>query len=1106
MAEEDERRAAHDLTARLAQELSAAGLEDPQVVGFGGFGAVFRCVQPSLRRAVAVKVLIVGSDEENVARFLREQQAMAALTGAPNIVNIFDVGTTSRGRPYIVMQYCPSGSLDARIRQDGPLSVSETIRVGVSIAGALEEIHRNRILHRDVKPANILFTDRDEPVLSDFGIAHIAGGFETETGAITGSPAYTAPEVLRGDAPSIASDVYGLGATLFCAVTGHAAFERRNDEDVVAQFIRIAKEPVPDIGIPGPLQVVIERAMAGNVRDRPTTAHLRRLLQQIETRPAASVDTAAIDSTLRAVRIDGRGSSRRAKDVREVVPTSDGPATNSVHRPGLPLELTSLVNRRTELSEAKKLLKTARLLTLTGVGGVGKTRLALRLAADLRRSFADGVWLVDLSELVEGALLVNVVVNAVGLRESSLRSLEEVLVEFARPRNVLLVFDSCEHVVDAVAHLAQLLLSSCSGVRIVATSRESLGVSGERSMHVPPLAIPDANTTSSVEGASSYDSVTLFIERARSIVSDFKIDEDNIHAVVGICRHLDGLPLSIEMAASRLRVMSAHQIGQNLGSRYKLLSQGNRSAPTRQQSLRLCIDWSYDLCSPIERKAWAQLSIFAGSFEIDAAEGLCERDAAPEYMADVLTSLVDKSILTRGEVDSRVRFRMLDSLREYGRERAARSGEYENLTDQHGHWYKKLALDAQSGWISPQQLGWIARLKREESNIREAIDHFVGVANVDAALEMTAALFPFWLSQGQLTEGRRWLDQSLSLRPNEGTKLRVNALFACIVLAGIQGDIVAGAKRFEEASALVAGLSDPVADARIAVAGGGLALWSGDHQLARLRLEHALTTLGAREEFMLRIPALMLLGLALAIDGDHGAAAACHEDVLEITEPRGESVYRSYSLWATGIDAIRQGHYGDAGERLERALVLASRADDLVAVAGTLESLAWTASHEGDSTRSAVLMGAAEILGSSVDTSSIIYPELIVHHNDSERSCRSALGDKAFEEAYSNGRRLGIDSAVAYALRVRQKAAPRRDDTSLTQRELQVAGLVAEGLTNKAIAARLGISQRTASGHVEHILSKLGFTSRAQIAAWIAEQRNRDRSNLTSGRRGRPHG
>nr|GLK33401.1 LuxR family transcriptional regulator [Rhodococcus wratislaviensis] len=589
--------------------------------------------------------------------------------------------------------------------------------------------------------------------------------------------------------------------------------------------------------------------------------------------------------------------------------------------------------------------------------------------------------------------------------------------------------------------------------------------------------------------------MTLFIERARSIVSDFEIDEENIHAVVGICRNLDGLPLSIEMAASRLRVMSADQIGQNLGNRYKLLRFGNRSAPTRQQSLRLCIDWSYNLCSPKERKAWAQLSVFAGSFEIDAAEGLCERGAAPEYVADVLTSLVDKSILTREEVDSKVRFRMLDSLREYGRERAMHAGEYENLTDQHGHWYKNLALDAEAEWISSEQLRWIARLKCEQSNLREAINYFIRVANVDAALEMAAALFPFWLAQGQLTEGRRWLDRSLSLRPNEGTEQRMKALFASVVLAGIQGDSVAGAARVEETAALVAGSSDQVVDARLAVAEGGLALWSGDHHLARSRLEHALTTLGTREEFMLRIPALMLLGVALAIEGDHGAAATCHKGVLEITEPRGESVYRSYSLWATGIDAIRQGLYGDARERLEQALVLASRADDLVAVAETLESLAWTASHEGDATRSAVLMGAADILGSSVDTSSVIYPELTIHHHESERSCRSVLGDKAFEEAYSNGRRLGIEGAVAYALRVRPKAAPKRDDTSLTKRELQVAGLVAEGLTNRAIAARLVISQRTASGHVEHILSKLGFTSRTQIAAWIADQRNRERSS-----------
>ncbi|MGH3803475.1 MAG: protein kinase domain-containing protein, partial [Pseudonocardiaceae bacterium] len=471
-------------TATTASELTAAGFAGAHEIGRGGFGVVYRCTQVALERTVAVKVLIAELDEENRARFFREQQVMGRLTGHPNIVNILEVGATESGLPYLVMQYHPQDSMEARIRQHGPYSLEEALRLGVKLAGALETAHQLGILHRDVKPGNILLTDFGEPALSDFGIAHISGGFQTATGTITGSPAFTAPEVLGGDSPSPASDIYGLGATLFCSLTGHAAFERRSGEQVVAQFLRITTQPVPDLrenGIANDVCAVIEQAMARDLHDRPTAAALGDELRQAQLRHGFPID----DMALREPGAERR-TPRPVSHWRRPAATSTARGNSK-----LPLELTSFVGRRSELSEAKNLLSASRLVTLTGIGGVGKTRLALKVAANAERDFADGVWLIELGELRDHSLLVDVVAANLGVHDHSARPLHEILAEYLAARELMLVLDNCEQVVDAVAKLVETLLRACPGLRILTTSREPIGIGGESVLRVSPLTVPD---------------------------------------------------------------------------------------------------------------------------------------------------------------------------------------------------------------------------------------------------------------------------------------------------------------------------------------------------------------------------------------------------------------------------------------------------------------------------------------------------------------------------------------------------------------------------------------------------------------------------------------
>ncbi|MFC9790078.1 protein kinase [Rhodococcus sp. NPDC127528] len=1092
MTDSDPLRTQRDVAAAVADELGAVGFGEAEEIGRGGFGVVYRCTQPALERTVAVKVLTAELDDQNRERFLREQRAMGRLTGHPNIAGVLQVGATDSGRPYLVMPYYPQGSLDSRIRRHGPLTAPEVLRLGVKMAGALAAAHRAGILHRDVKPANILITDYGEPVLADFGIAHITGGFTTATGTIAGSPAFTAPEVLGGDPPTAAADVYGLGATLFAALTGHAAFERRSGEQVVAQFLRITSAPVPDPrehGVDDDVSAVIEHAMTRAPEDRPSVVALGERLQQLQARRGFPVDEMALRAE--------PGTARQTSDAAAPVPliTGRAPSTGVGSASGkgnLPEELSTFVGRRTELAEAKQLLGSSRLVTLTGIGGVGKTRLGLRVAANARRVFADGVWLVELGELRDGALVVDVIAAALGLRPQSTRPPREVLVDFLAPRELLLVLDNCEQVVGAAAQLAEALLSACPRLRVLATSREAFGIGGEAVLRVPPLTVPDPND-SSLQGLPCYDGVGLFVERAAAALPGFELTEDNAASVAGICARLDGLPLAIELAAARLRALSPEQILQRLTDRYTLLARGGRGAPTRQQTLRLCVDWSHELCTPAEQQLWAQLSVFAGSVELDAAEQVCRCDIEPDDLLDVLTSLVDKSILIREESGTTVRLRMLDTLRDYGTEKLRESGELTDLRRRHLHWYRQLARGAEAGWISAQQLDWIARLGREQPNLREALEYFLtDYEDSDSVVAFASDLQPFWFALGRFAEGRHWLDRALGVRPESASAVRAKALCRNCQLAEVQGDLAAVSMLVTEARTLAERTTDPVAHAFADFTEGLQDLLIGDLARARARLKGTYDVFVAQGDLFAQVSVLLTLGWACELKRDTAGALQCYEGVLAITESHGESVYRSHTLWATAVAAWHQGDRDRALRLLRQGLALVRRRKDPYLAATCLDALAWIVSAEGNARRAVVLMGAAEAQGAVAGSSTVVFPNLLVDHDECERNTRRALGRRGFEAAHREGGSLDLDAAVAYALGEESATPPATGPwAELTRREWQVADLVAEGLTNRAIAARLVISQRTAEGHVEHVLSKLGFTSRAQIAAWVVEHRRR---------------
>ena len=763
----------------------------------------------------------------------------------------------------------------------------------------------------------------------------------------------------------------------------------------------------------------------------------------------------------------------------------------------LPAELTSFVGRRSEVAEVKRLLAGSRLVTLTGVGGVGKTRLALRAAAELRRAFRDGVWLIQLDQLRDEALVAQAVAGALGLQDRAGYALAAALADYLAGRQLLLVLDNCEHVVEAVAKLADVLLRAAAGLRVLATSRESLDTTGETVLAVPPLAAPEAGRPLTVAELARFPAAGLFAERAAQVVPGFAVTEANVAAVAGICRRLEGLPLAIELAAARLPVLSPEQIDARLGDRLGLLTRGGRTRPARQQTLRASIEWSYELCSTAERLLWARLSVFAGGFELDAAEGICADDRlAADEVLELVAALAGKSVLIATHGEAVARYRLPETLREYGQERLQESGEYTALRRRHRDWHEQLARRADTGWLSPQIADWTARLHREHANVNAAQDFCQaepGEAEAGLRIALHVWLFYYWIA-GYVSEGRYRLGQALA-QAREPTVWRARGLLLAGFLAAVSGDRGAVQPLLEHGTSLARQLNDPETRAFAAWAAGHVCLFAGDLPHAIAHSEDGLAVLpAAAVRGRQRAHLLINLANAAGLAGDEERAVACHRELAALTEAGSEYIrraYCAYSLWALGAAAWRRGDLDRATGLQQQSLRL--RRNDRMGSTFSIEALAWIAASQHQYQRAAVLLGAATGLLQSMGTTLDGNQPVAGYQRDCERLARQALGKAAFHAAYHRGLDLPAADVLAYALQQPREKPPGKpsapavsDGAPLTPRELQVARLIARGRSNRDIAAELVISQRTAENHVEHILTKLGFTSRAQVAAWVA--------------------
>lgn len=762
----------------------------------------------------------------------------------------------------------------------------------------------------------------------------------------------------------------------------------------------------------------------------------------------------------------------------------------------LPAPVTSFVGREREVVEVCRLLGGTRLLTLTGAGGCGKSRLGVEVAAAVLNDFPDGVWVAELAALTDGSLIPQVIAAALGLPERPDRSPAGELVAYLRPKSLLLVLDNCEHL-TACAHLADTLLRSSPGLRLLATSREGLGVAGETLWRVPSLSVPPAASVASDELAQ-YESVRLFTERAAAVRPDFRVTAENAPAVAQICRRLDGMALAIELAAARISALTAEQIGPRLDDRFRLLTGGSRTALPRHRTLRAAMDWSYDLLSERERTVLDRLSVFAGGWTLEAAEAVCGGDGveSPDVL-DALTSLVNKSLVNVETPGTAARYRLLETVRQYARERLQERGDADTTRGRHRDWYLAIAEAARPRLRGPDEALWLQRLELEHDNLRTALEWcMTEPRGIEAGLRLAGALGDFMDAGSHYAEGRACLHRLLTLDPGASPAARMLALHAAASVAKHQGDREDFSRHARELFTLAQDLQSE---------------WG----------------MGWACHYLMHVA---------DSENDYPKAADLMERGLALSRRIGDQ-FGTISLLTCGGDVERgQGHYELATALLDEARVLCDALGSKRSRIAPLHNLAYVLQHQGDEKRAAALFqeglalacelgitrnivcclagvagvcagaaperaarlfGAADALRAAAGLSFESVDQTDIERNIAR--VREHLGDEAFRRAWTAGQAMPFGDVVETALAApdetedrtgRKAAAPaaNRGHNGLTPREREVASLVAEGLSNREIATRLVIAERTAEGHVQSIFNKLGFKSRAQIAAWAARQ------------------
>lgn len=753
----------------------------------------------------------------------------------------------------------------------------------------------------------------------------------------------------------------------------------------------------------------------------------------------------------------------------------------------LPAEATTFVGRRRELAELRRTLAGARLVSLVGPGGVGKTRLAIRMATDLERGFADGAWWVELAEIRDPVLVINAVVAALDLRDQAAAQPLPILLSHVRDRELLVVLDNCEHLLEASARLVADVLRAAPDVRVMTTTREPLQVPGEHVIPVPPLGLPAADGGEPLAQLRQNEAVALFTERAAAASGTFELTSSNQAAVVHLCRRLDGLPLAIELAAVRTRVLTAEQILDRLTDRFALLTGGGRAALPRQQTLRTTIDWSHDLLTAAEQTLLRRLCVFAGRFTVDDAESVCAFDGTVGSALDALAALVDKSLVTKEDVRGVACYRLHETMREYAGLKLGDAAEADDLDESYLDYYRTRCLETEDD-ARHRPLEWLPWVELEIDNIRSALQKCLAVADWRRGLEIATSIGYYWVTRGT-TESMRWFDELLaSAADSPDVPARAYHFRGWLSMLQIEPEAarpwLARAIAAARASGQISQLSESLSVASTAEH------MAGDGAAARRLLDEAESLAAGIDSYPAAIGLIQAQAIHAFFEDDLDTAKTASSTGAQLSRDAGDLYYLQTMLMYLGQVAMMAGDVAASKPRFVEALRIARQIDDRITQYVLLNLLSWHATTSGQPRLAAQLLGAAETLGAGAG-SGMTGPAM-PHLAQANQAAVDALGTSKFEAEYAAGRNMDREAVLRLALgesgQIDASAAAEdhRPTGPLGKREVEVAELIAEGLTNKQIGTRLFISERTVATHVRNILDKLGFDSRAQIASWMS--------------------